>query len=75
MTNDPCPICDSEDVKWIDSEPGIDTWACNVCGHEFVVAIIEPAGVVSSAPRRDHTNLKKNARQRLTRYSINYTTA
>ncbi len=41
---DPCPTCGTADhVRWIDSTPGADVWACTSCGDEWTIAVHEPA--------------------------------
>lgn len=40
---DPCPGCDEGGgIRWVDSTPDTDTWACRQCGAEWTITVDVP---------------------------------
>jgi Zn ribbon nucleic-acid-binding protein len=51
---DPCPACgEADNLRWIDSTPTTDTWACGECGFTWVIQVELPA--------QTHTELRERA--------------
>jgi ribosomal protein L37AE/L43A len=46
---DPCPACgEKNNVRWVESTPTTDTWACGECGFTWVIEVELP-GKTSTA--------------------------
>jgi ribosomal protein L37AE/L43A len=42
--DDACPECGQrESIRWIESTPTSDTWACTGCGFEWAITVELPA--------------------------------
>jgi hypothetical protein len=53
IEDQPCPSCgDHYGVRWMDGTPTSDTWNCRWCGHDWLIAVDEPARHPEALPSR-----------------------